>query len=177
MSAGLDINVFDNQDLETNVCAVVSIYEDVGARDLLFHLCDFLVSKFKDDVDFQLDWWRFKYLADPIMAMEAAQKAAQADLILLATQSSELPYGVRKWFESWLSKRKSTDGALVLVQSSPESISQTHSLASYLRTTAKRAQLDYFRLNSTDSTPVPSNPDLAELLTYDDRPVHWGINE
>jgi hypothetical protein len=111
--------------------------------------------------------------------MEAAQKAAQADLILLASQSSELPVHVQAWFEGWLPNRESADGALVLVQPSPSGTSPSLHLGSYLRLTAKRANLDYLRLSSPATIAGFSlaKPDVIELLTDDDRPQHWGINE
>jgi hypothetical protein len=169
MSAGFDISLFGEKGGElTRCCAVVSIYEDLGGRDLLLQLCDSLVWKFKDEVDFQIDWCRFKYLADPEIAMEAAQMAAQADLILLAPQSSELPAYVQGWFEDWLPNREVADGALVLVQPSPNGASQFLPLRYYLRQTAKRARLDYFSL---------SRPGLVDLPADDDHPLHWGINE
>jgi len=169
MSAGFDVDVFgDNGREMTRQCAVVSIYEDIGGRDLLLKLCNSLVLKFKEEVDFQFDWCRFKYLADPEIAMEAAQKAAQADLILFAPQSSELPVHVQGWFEGWLPNREAAEGALVLVLSSAKGALQSLSLGSYLRLTAKRGRLDYFSL---------SQPNLIDLPIEDDRPMHWGINE
>ncbi len=187
MSAGFDVNVSGNKGGETTKrCAVVSIYEDLGGRDLLLHLCDSLAWKFKDDLEFQFDWWRFKYLADPEIAMEAAQSAAQADLILLSAQSPELPVDVQRWFEGWLPNREAGDGALVLVQPSPKGASQSLPLRSYLRLTAKRARLDYLRLSSPGSAAGLAGtsaglslfqPGVNELLAEDDRPMHWGINE
>jgi hypothetical protein len=153
---------------------------------LLLHLRDSLIRKFKGDLDFQFDWWRFKYLADPGIAMEAAQKATQADLILLAPQSHDLPVYVQGWFEGWLPNRVASDGALVLVQPSPKGASRSLPMRAYLRLTAKRANLDYLRLDSSVSAAgVPDKgaglslfqPDLSELLTDEDRPMHWGINE
>ena len=186
MSAGIDVDVFGDTDGGPNKrCAVVSIYEDIGGRDLLIQLCDSLVRKFKDDLEFQFDWWRFKYLADPGMAMEAAQKAAQADLILLAPRSPDLPGYVEGWFEGWLPNREASAGALVLVQPVAQGAASSLSLPAYLRLTAKRAHLDYLRLSSSGS-PVElpgkgaghtsTNRYLNELAD-DDRPMHWGINE
>jgi len=169
MSAGFDVALFGEKGGElTRRCAVVSIYEDHGGRDLLLQLCDSLVLKFKDEVDFQVDWWRFKFLADPEIAMEASQKAVQADLILFAPHSPELPVYVQGWFEDWLPNRDAAEGALVLVQPSPQAASQFIPLRSFMRQTAKRARLDYFAL---------SQPGLMDHVADDDHPVHWGINE
>jgi hypothetical protein len=180
MSAGFDVALFGEEGGElARKCAVISIYEDLGGRDLLLQLCDSLVWKFKDQVDFQVDWCRFKYLADPEIAMESAHKAAQADLILLAPQSAVLPTYVQGWFEGWLPNRDAGDGALVLVQSSAKEASQSIPLRYYLRQTARRARLDYLRLSAPGTIAgfSLSQPELSELLANDDRPVHWGINE
>jgi hypothetical protein len=187
MSAGFDADVFGFKGGGiTNECAVVSIYEDIGGRDMLFQLCNSLARKFKGDLEFQFDWWRFKYLADPEIAMEAAQRAVQANLILLAPQSPELPIHVQGWFEEWLPNREAAHGALVLVQPSPKVASRSLPLRSYLRQTAKRARLDYLPVGSSEpATGGPGQetefslfqPDLVALLAHADHPLHWGINE
>jgi hypothetical protein len=181
MSTGRD-DAFGSNGRKPTRCAVISIYEDLGGRDLLLDLCDSLARTFKDELKFQFDWWRFKYLADPEIAMEAALGAAKADLILLATKSPELPDHVRRWFEGWLPNRVAGDGALVLVQSSPGGASKLIQLPSSLRLTAKRARLDYLRLNSPGSpSDAAETPPLQyyvnRLLAEDEPPQHWGINE
>src|SRR5208282_1481892 len=168
MSAGLDVNVFGDKGGETTKrCAIVSIYEDLGGRDLLLRLCDSLARKFKDDLEFQFDWWRFKYLADPEIAMEAAQSAAQADLILLSAQSPELPVEVQKWFERWLPNRAAADGALVLVRPSPKGASK--SLPAFLRRTARRARLDYLSLSSPEPAAGGAGAGAGFPLVQPDR--------
>ena len=187
MSAGIDVEGFGHKDAGASKrCAVVSIYEDIGSRDLLIQLCDSLARRFKDDVDFQFDWWRFKYLADPGMAMEAAQKAIEADLILVAPQSPDLPNYVQGWLEDCLPNRGASAGALVLVQASEKEASQSLSLRAYLRSTAQRAKLDYLRLNSARATIGGKiagagfpffQPELDEFPPDDGHHFHWGINE
>jgi hypothetical protein len=187
MSAGFDANGFGHTDAGTgNRCSVVSIYEDLGSRDLLIQLCDSLSRQFKGDVDFQFDWCRFKYLADPGIALEAAQKAIEADLILLAPQSTDLPPHVQGWLEDCLPNRAAAAGALVLVQSSPKEAAQSLSLRAYLRSTARRAKLDYLRLSSPKAGLGAKalgagfrfhQPELDEFPHDDGHNIHWGINE
>ncbi|MGP8198010.1 MAG: hypothetical protein ACLQU4_00735 [Limisphaerales bacterium] len=181
MSTGRD-DGFGSNGRKTTRCVVVSIYEDLGGRDLLLDLCDSLARTFKDELKFQFDWWRFKYLADPEIAMEAALGAAKADLILLAAQTSELPDHVRRWFEGWLPNRVAGDGALVLVQPSPGEASKLFHLPSSLRLTARRARLDYLRLSSPGSKAGVAGmpifqPYVNRLLADEEPPQHWGINE
>lgn len=188
MSAGFDAtNGFGHNDGGTGKrCAVVSIYEDVRSRDLLIKLCESLTRQFRDDVDFQFDWWRFKYLADPSIAIEAARKTMEADLILLAPQAPELPGYVQGWLEDCLPHRGSAAGALVLVQSSPNDVPQSLSLRAYLRSTAARAKLDYLRLNSPKAGRAVKKlaaglsahqPELDEFSSEEGHSSHWGINE
>jgi hypothetical protein len=178
MSAGFDFDLLESRNgWKAGRCSIVSIYEDLGARELLQRLCHSLASRFKDDLEFKTDWWRFKYLSDPEISMEAAQTATQADVILLSTPSAELPSGVRRWFEDWLPERKAADGALVFVQSSLRSSVGVLPLASYLRQTAKRAHLDFFRLDSSLAASSPLQLKMNELLSPEGRPMRWGINE
>jgi hypothetical protein len=133
----------------TRRCSVVAIYEDTGSREWLLELSNTLTERFKREVTFEVDWCRFKYLADPRIAKETAQSATQADLILLAQKSPELPGYVQGWFEGWAPNRESGEGALVLVHPSPKGTSRSLALHSYLRQTAKRANLDYLRLKTS----------------------------
>jgi hypothetical protein len=180
MSAGREFEFFGAKDGDTSGrCSVVSIYEDFAARDLLLKLCRSLTTQFKDDVDFQFDWWRFKYLADPEIAIDAAGHALDADLILLAPHSEALPKYVQGWFEDWLPHRSENGGALVLVQPAPNGAARTLPLQTYLRQTARRGRLDYLRLKTPRMVAgfEFSQLELDELVADDNRPMHWGINE
>ena len=190
MSAGLDADIIGNKGGDTTKqCSVVAIYEDLGSRDLLLQLADALARKFKNEVEFQFDWCRFKYLADPEIARDAAQRATRADLILLAPKSPSLPVYVQGWFEGWLANREAAEGALVLVENARKGAARSlplQSLQSYVRHTAKRARLDYLRLNTGGSAAGMANAvagmtmsqlEMGDLLARYNRPPHWGINE
>lgn len=185
MSEGFDIDAFRGKDgKKSGRCAVVAVYEDHGNRQLLLQLSDSLSRKFKGALDFQFDWCRFKYLADPEIAMEAADKASRADLILLAPKSPELPVFVQGWFEDWLLHREADNGALVLVEPSPKRSERLTPLQSYLRMAAKRGSLDYVQLDSPElldrakpAPELPAAPLQMDQLSQDNPPLHWGINE
>jgi hypothetical protein len=167
MSAVLDLNLAGAKDwAKTNRCSIVSIYENLGGRDLLLKVCGSLAAKFRGDLEFQFDWCRVKYLADPDVARETALKAGGADLILLAAQSPSLAADMQSWLERWVPRRLADDGSLVLVQPSPTG-TPSLPLGAYLRLTAKGARIDRTSLLQSDLT------DMEE----DDRPMHWGINE
>jgi len=167
MSAVLDLNVLGAKDWpKTNRCSIVSVFENLSGRDLLLKVCGSLAAKFKGDLEFQFDWCRVKYLADPEVARETAQKAREADLILVASQTPGLPADFQNWLQRWLPNRPTNDGSLVVVQTSPTG-SASLPLGAYLRLTGKGARLDRASLLQGDLM------DLAQA----GRSMHWGINE
>jgi hypothetical protein len=50
-------------------CAITVVYENGAARDLAIQVCDALAQKFFGDLEFDLTWWRFDYLADQEIAI------------------------------------------------------------------------------------------------------------
>lgn len=186
MSAEYDVGFFkDEAGNSPQTCGVVSIYESLGTREILLHLCETLARKFEGDLDFKFDWWRFKYLADPELAIEAAAVATRADLILLAPESSDLPWHVQMWFGDWLPHRDAGGGALFVVQSELKKSSRAFQWPSTLRHLARQARLECHRLNSsragrttTFSGAMPlTQLEMDELFSEENRTSHWGINE
>jgi hypothetical protein len=172
---------------ETGVCAIVVLYEDNSSRDAAIRLSQTLEKIFHEELDFEISWCRFKYFNDPAVASEAAEIAAQADLIIVAIQrAQDLPLEVKAWFERWLPKRESSEGALVLLQTSEEAPSSTISQSSYLYLLAHRANLDYLSLSnagpstSTDRIPeslTPSQPLGLDSTRNSQHYPRFGINE
>ena len=64
--------------------SVVVLYEDPAARERAVGFCDQLVRRFWSRFEFDVGWWSFALLEEPGSAKEAAEKAAQADLIVFA---------------------------------------------------------------------------------------------
>jgi len=178
MSAEADLDLLENGDHELiRRCSVVSIYEQLGDRDLLVDFCRSLAMKFRDELEFQFDWWRFKYLTDRDMALEAARSAARADMVFLSTNLPQLPDYVGGWFDTWVSNRIRTDGALVLVQNMRHQPADFSGLENRLGAIARRGGLDYLRVDSSTLSDFPLlQPGLNEPLN-EDQPMHWGINE
>jgi hypothetical protein len=164
---------------ETGVCAIVVLYEDNSSRDAAIHLYQTLEKVFHEDLDFEITWCRFKYFNDPTVASEAAQIASQADLIIVAIQrAQDLPLEVKAWFERWLPNRESTEGALVLLQTSEEPPSPTISQTSYLYLLAQRANLDYLSLsNAAPSSPADGISDPNGPLKGTPLPIRSGEDQ
>ena len=172
---------------ETGVCAIVVLYEDNSSRDAAIRLCQSLEKIFQADLDFEIAWCRFKYFNDPAVASEAAEIAAQADLIIVSIQrAQDLPLEIKAWFERWLPDRESIEGALVLLQTSEEPSSPQNLQSSYLYLLAQRANLDYLSLSnagpSTSTQRIPEGLTLSQPLGADStrNSQHYsrsGINE
>lgn len=179
MSAGFDLLFSGEGGIQTNRCSIVSLYEDAAGLETLMRLCNSLSWKFKDEMEFDFDWWRFKYLSDPAMGLQAAHNAAKADLILLAPREQELPKYVQGWFDGWLPSRTSGEGVLVLVEPGDKEKPDRMSLGSYLKQTARRGNLDYLTLEPPRKKKAFSlaQPELRDLLYPGGQPMHWGINE
>jgi len=161
------------------------LYEDEPARALAFEVRDRLFRQFSPDLEFQFSWWRFAYLADPMVAREAGETAAQSDLTLVAARRrDELPDAVKDWFETWLPVREGGDAALVSVCNADTA---GRVIDEFLPAIARRANLDFLSL-----TRLPSRlsvdrlredqafTNIAGLYQAPDHHFHssgWGIDE
>ena len=172
---------------ETGVCAIVVLYEDNSSRDAAIQLCKTLEKVFDAELDFETTWCRFKYFSDPTVASEAAQIASHADLIIVSIpRAQDLPLEVKAWFERWLPDRESSDGALVLLQTSEAPASPQNLQTSYLYLLAQRANLDYLSLSNANSSNsadrIPEKLTLSQPLDFDSNRnsqhyPRFGINE
>jgi hypothetical protein len=172
---------------DAGVCAIVVLYEDNPSRDAAISLCNSLQQIFNSELDFQITWCRFKYFNDSAVASEAADLAAQADVVLVSIpRPQDLPLEVKAWFERWLPRRERFEGALVLLQSSEQAPSLEISQCSYLYLLAQRANLEFISLsNATPSASpdrIPDNPMLMHPPRMNSSPdsqhhSRSGINE
>jgi hypothetical protein len=130
---------------ESEVWSVVVIYEDTAARDRAMTVCDHLMGQFWQEEEFDMSWWRFTYLADPQIAMEALSAAARADVIVFSVRAGgELSAEVKQWVEDWLNARQESEGALIsLIDQSESDVRAPNSRHEYLREVARRGKLDF----------------------------------
>jgi len=108
-------------------------------------------------------------------------------LIIVSIQrAQDLPLEVKAWFERWLPDRESTDGAIVLLQTSEEAPSPQNLQSSYLYLLAQRANLDYLSLSnagpSISTDRIPEKLTLSQPLDFDSNRnsqhyPRFGINE
>ena len=130
-------------------CEMAVFYDDDVARDRAMQLCGRLSDRFHEDPPFDFSWWRIRHLKDPAVAQLASQVAARADLVFVSSSRPEPSMELKKWVEDWLPRRRGHDGALVTwVNRSSRAETETQ-LELYLRSVAKKGQLDFLPLMDT----------------------------
>jgi hypothetical protein len=131
--------------------SVVAVYEDNAAREQAVDFCDQLVKRFWAQFEFDVSWWSFGLLQKDAVAIEAAAKAAQADLVIISSvQREDLPTPVKRWIESWRGRRGDREGILAGLLG-PELAGRWEAAKHYyLRQVAHQAAMDYL-------TQVPQN--------------------
>ena len=94
--------------------SIVVIYDAPDTREQAMHACDHLVQRFWAESELEVTWWSTAMLERSDLAGKAVEKAIEADLVMFALQpEGDLPFTVREWIESWLSRRGDREGALV----------------------------------------------------------------
>lgn len=75
--------------------------------------CDQLRAAFSEDLEVHVLWSHFQHLADEHYSREAAEVAAQSDVVILATTCQQaLPGCVARWLGSWICQHHKPDTAL-----------------------------------------------------------------
>jgi hypothetical protein len=103
-----------------------------------------LAARFRHEAEVTGETWNFALLANEHLLEQASIQAADADMILISTDSAfELPAHVRTWLES-LPPGKPTKQALVaLLDSANENEMRVEPIRSYLRQIAGRSGMDF----------------------------------
>lgn len=164
----------------SDLCTVVVVYNDAFTRSRALAACDYLVSQIWESVELDFHWWRSDFLKDPVMAEAAAQKAIEADFIIVSSgATNEIPAALRAWFEAWIGKRTKREGAL-LDLAATQTIDSHHQ--TMLQEIARRGRLDYL-----SQPPGHQEPSLRQSTTT--HPVarpsteppnphsHFGLND
>jgi hypothetical protein len=142
--------------------SVVVAYEDTAAREQAVDFCDQLVRRFWARFEFEVSWWSFNLLQAEHVALEAADKAARADLIILSSvRQDDLPAVVKGWIENWLTRRGDCEGILagLMGQGTAADGLETHNHY-YLRQVAHRGGMDYLtQLPQNISRLTPESPE------------------
>ena len=171
---------------------LVIAYDDTATRSRAVQLHDHLAQQLTDDYDFQCSWWRLEHLHNPHLSEQAADAAADANMVILSVRGDRpLPPAFKAWLPRWLARKGSQKSALVVLMSTAGlPTEESRRLQSYLQQVARQARMDFF----AHVYPLPKaeagytveglarraemvTPLLEDIL---DQPVstpRWGINE
>ncbi len=177
---------------EVNIpCKIVVLYHDSPSREQAMNVCSRMISKFWQDLPFEFSWWKFSFLADPVMAGLAAQAAASADIVLFSVSTpDELSSEVKACIELWLDQKPNPGGLLVALVGREGDVKETSNPAhDHLRRIAQRGKMEFvsrWESSALEGTAYVDmmmsranqvSPILEEMLQRTQPPQHWGINE
>lgn len=171
---------------------LVVAYEDTTTRNRAMQLYDHLAQELLDDYDFQCSWWKLDHLDNPGICEQAADAAAEANMIIVSLRGDQgLPTVFHRWLEGWLSRRGDQKSALVLLLGdNGERRDQPRRLRLQLQQAARQARMDFFvHAYDLPETGTPyatesrapqaqrANPVPEEVLDPPAYIPRWGINE
>jgi hypothetical protein len=93
---------------------VLVAYDELASGIQARDLCDRLAQPFKPSRPWTLSFWSLSALRFPLLAREAADEAAQADLLIVAVNGETiLPPPIKSWISRSARRVRSHAGALV----------------------------------------------------------------
>ncbi len=171
---------------------LVVAYEDTYTRNRALHLYDHLAQQLLDDYDFKCSWWKFDHLTNATLRQQAADSAAEANMIVLSLHARTELLPIHKgWIEDWLPRRDNRKAALVaLLAGTERPENQAAPMLKYLQKTARLARMDFFthafdlprsdrELSAQEITERARavTPLLQDILHHRMPAPRWGINE
>lgn len=140
---------------------VVVVFETTAIREHAVQFCERLAGECECTPVSEMNWWPFHLLGLPAEGGEAAQKAADADIVVFAMKAGgDLPHEIKLWMENWLNRRGEREGALIglLAREVHHDIAPFREI--YLRHIARRAGMDYLsHAAPTASKAIPDSLD------------------
>lgn len=152
----------NNTGADTNRCSVVILHETEEALAHAKSLCERIMAEMWTDLDIDVQQWAIAQLSEQTHASEAASKAAQANVVVVAAAGEgEFPMGFMEWTERLVELRHHHEGALVgLFAPGTGTEGSASSRVVQLHRVALRAGMDY--LNHFPKSPSRTIPDLLE---------------
>ncbi len=125
--------------------SVVVVYEDSAARERAVDFCDQLAARFRERCKFDVSWWSFELLAELGSASQAAQRAAEAEVVVVAAApEGDFAPSVKEWLDRWLAQRAKREGMLAgLLEAEPSPGNLEGPKAQQLRQAAHRGEVVY----------------------------------
>lgn len=166
---------------------VVVIYDRAESACRAMSLVDGLATEFSGDLEIHREIWRFDILEFPTLREAAFQNAAEAELLIVASDGQfDLPPTLKEFLEQWSVTAIPGSTALAAVLPQREVPSPVHPiLCRYLEELATQAGQPFFaRSFSPPRTQTfdphilaAANEPLAALEKRAEPAPHWGINE
>ncbi len=126
---------------------IVAAGEDFAAVMLAQELSKRLAAKLKSEFEIEIssDAWKFEALDNPQTSKVAAEKAAKADMVIIAASGAgEPPALIKRWIESWLHrKRKRVTALVALCDYEHQTPHESPPLCVYLRRIAGKWGMDF----------------------------------
>jgi len=88
------------------------LYDSPVMQTAAAMVCDQMQAAFEVDLEVHVLWSHFQHLADEHYAREAAEVAAQSDVVIVATEcQNALPGAVARWLGAWMCQHHKPDTA------------------------------------------------------------------
>lgn len=173
---------------------LVIAYDDAATRSRAVQLYDHLAQQLLDDYDFQCSWWRIEHFHNPTLSQQAADAAANANMVILSLRGDRpLPPPFKAWLPTWLDQKGGQKSALVVLLSAEDQpTEEARRLQSYLQQVARQARMDFFAhayalpreeraaaytLETVAQRAQTVTPLLEGILEQPVSIPRWGINE
>jgi len=143
----MDEAAFDRASREPGrALRVVIAYNDIAGGRRAMHVLANIAKELGNDIEFQPLPWLFGLLADVDWREVAASDAVSADILIIATSSTNpLPQAVGRWGEAAISQKRGTHAAVVALFAGGEyPAGSGSSQLEAIQMAARQAGLDFF---------------------------------
>lgn len=133
---------------------VVILYEDFATARLAYHACDLIKDRLGLNGCLVYDVWKFEVLRMPALREMAADEAARADFIIVASHGQgPLPAQIEAWSRLWLERAEEKKGALIVLFDRPlAEPAPPDPVSPYLECMAQQAHWEFFTYRPEEQT-------------------------
>ena len=135
---------FDNVSIK-----IVIAYDNAATGKRAEAIYERLAKRLGNNFDFEQRLWRFDVLEEADVRAEAARDAADADIVIVATnEDKKLPEGVQTWLENSLQRHSGAAALVALLDHSSAPVQP------YLEEVARRGGVDFFAQTGEEATEM-----------------------
>jgi len=134
----------EGMEITCNIKVVIA-FEDAAAGRHAQGFYDHLKERLGAEFEFTRYQWSFNLLQDALVSDAAAQDAALADIVIIATHgTSELPKHVDRWFQAWVGRNAGPMALVALFDQPSVSAETREEVRASLARIAQTASMDFF---------------------------------